>query len=330
MAHCSGACVVESLDPAHCGACGATCTSSQVCSLGKCVPRTNTVLVSGITGGVAIALDASYAYFVDSAGVHAVPRAGGAVVNIADATGTPMGVAVDATYAYWSENTGGAILRAPKDGSGTPSVVAAATQPQGLVIVGGTVYFASNLSGDQSIHAAPAAGGTASVFATLSDGNHFPGSLLQIVANGSNLYVANDQAAYEVPIEADGGAGTPVAVNTIGVSMTAGLIGARSNDFCGFWSGLSGRGLLCEHGEHDLALGELASSITLPECGLVYAAAVSPSGPTHTFLVPDPVLTANGATAQTLTPDDATVLVTDGTSIFFLNSAGELRVLPLP
>jgi hypothetical protein len=122
--------VVEALEPANCGACGQACTGTDVCRLGACVPLASTLVATGLTGAVDLVADAVNLYFVDAAGVHFVPKTGGAVKDIAPATGNPVRVAEDGTYAYWSENMAGSIMRAPKDGSGTPSVVAAATLPQ--------------------------------------------------------------------------------------------------------------------------------------------------------------------------------------------------------
>ena len=50
-------------------------------------------------------------------------------------------LALDGTYVYWSNNLGGAVMRAPKDGSAAPSIVSTAVEPWGIVVAGSYVYF---------------------------------------------------------------------------------------------------------------------------------------------------------------------------------------------
>jgi hypothetical protein len=333
---CNGSCVIENNDPANCGACGNACAAGELCLLGSCVPESLTVVESGVAGTVAIAVDGTTVFFVDGAGVHAAPASGGGPFRkLADGTGKPLRVAVDGTYAYWSENLGGAIMRAPKDGSGSPSLVAAATQPQGLVVVGSTVYWVSNVSGDGTIYQAPAGGGTPSRFATPA-GQVGMNGLQEIVTDGQSLYVANDQCPYRVPILPDGTAGSPVGLTHEGVLEEDGVISGRPNDFCGMWSGLSGEGINCQKGGWGFVHGanEFPGPFVLPSCGLVYSMAGAPnSNDFVTYLVADrDFYSANLKSPRvTLTTDPISApLVTDGSSIYFLDLAGDIRRLPIP
>jgi hypothetical protein len=80
------------------------------------------------------------------------------VQTIAQGQAKPWGLAVEGGYVYWSNGLGGAILRAPSDGSGSPQVVASATQPTDIALFQGNVYWI-DLS-DGNVWSAPEAGGS--------------------------------------------------------------------------------------------------------------------------------------------------------------------------
>jgi hypothetical protein len=294
------------------------------------------VVATGRTGVVALAVDTTTLYFADGSGVHFVPIAGGTVKDLADASGKPLRLAVDAANVYWSENLGGAVMRAPKDGSGSPAVVVAATQPQGLVVVGNTVYWVSNADADQSIHAVPASGGMATTFATV--GPYLFG-LSEIVTDGSNLYVAIQTAAYQIPILAGGVAGTPSSLSTPFHNPVAGPMAARGNDYCTLVGGLSYQGVLCEKGGWvDELIGQDGLSFgpfVLPTCGLVYSE--TGAAPTLvTYLVADRDFYSDNVSTlltRTLYSNNMATsgpLITDGSWIYFFESTGNIRRLPLP
>jgi hypothetical protein len=267
---------------------------------------------------------------------------------VADATGTPARVAVDGTYAYWSESLGGAIMRAPKDGSGSPSLVAASTEPLGLVVVGPTVYWATTYTTDQTIHEAPASGGPATDFATvyldpaLSQGVR--GALGEIATDGSNLFVANQESPYRVPILADGGAGAPIALSQLGLPPTdittgfTGEIAFRANDFCAVWFSINATvDVNCTRGNWAFPEYESSGPIVLPSCGLAYV-----QGKSNTSLLvrlvadrdfyPNPTF-PNGGYPPPLTLNSNPVvgpLVTDGLWIYFFETMGNIRKLPIP
>jgi hypothetical protein len=329
-AACGGTCALLGDDPANCGGCGHACGATDVCVSGLCTPRASTVIASGLTGVTSLAFDGASIFFVDGAGVHTVPKPGGPVKDLAGASGKPAGVAVDTTYAYFTQNLGGAVLRVPKDGSSAPALVATATQPQGIVVLGDTVFWVSNISTDESIHQAPAVGGAATVFATVSDGSHIPSGLQQIATDGSSLVVGNEQAIYEVPVLPNGTAGTQVSFPAPGVTGGAGAIAAGGGEFCGFWSGLSGLGYYCSKGGFDLQLGEHPGPFVLPGCGFVFwnqAGAVPVVG---TYVVADRDFLAGRRVQHTLTTDSAGPMIAYAQNVYFFNTAGEIRVLPVP
>ena len=292
--------------------------------LGACVPRASTVLVSGLSGGLQLTVDATQVYFVDGAGVHAVPKTGGAAKNIADATGKPLRVAVDDTYAYWSENLGGAIMRAPKDGSGSPTLVAAATQPQGVAVADGQVFWVSNEATDYNLYRAAASGGTASVAGPFGPAHALvTGGLQEIVTDGSSVYFASDGAAFSLPIEADGGLGASTSIQA-GAREVPAFIAARSGQYCGAWAGALAdiAGIVCSGEPPIQFMGPLQLvAPTMPACGLAYGNAGS-------WLIAQRDL--GTGFAMSLATDQPVSMATDGPNIYLLNTAGEIRVLPLP
>jgi hypothetical protein len=333
---CGNACVVEALDPANCGACGHYCTGTDVCRLGNCVTLASTAVVTGVTGGLDLVADAVNLYFVDAAGVHSVPKTGGAVTDIAPATGNPVRVAVDDTYAYWSENLAGSIMRAPKDGSGTPSVVATATTlPQGLVVVGGTVYWVSSSTADDNVYAVPATGGSAGTLTTVTDQGGL-GGLQEIRTDGTDLFVAAYLGVFKIAIP--GGATSSFYPTGSVFTFLPGAIAARPGQECAFDTGIDT--IRCETGGFGLVVGYVLTSdtaLTLPECGIVYGRANgSPTGLSATFLVSNVEMDGQnlngdlGYPQYGLFPYAAVALTNDGPNVYFIDSTGSIRGLPIP
>jgi hypothetical protein len=115
-----------------------------------------------------LAVGSQYVYWTDASSMVArVPIAGGAVQTIAQGQSKPWGLDVDGAYVYWSNQLGGAIMRALDDGSGTPQVVASASQPGDLAVHAGNVYWIDQGS---NVWVAPETGGTASVAASPGTG----------------------------------------------------------------------------------------------------------------------------------------------------------------
>jgi hypothetical protein len=327
---CGGACVLAVADANNCGACGHACAASEVCSRGVCTPRAATVLASGIGGAVSVALDAQSVAWVDAAGVHVVPRAGGAAKDLAPATDKPLRVALDATYAYWSDAVGGAIMRAPKDGSGAPALLTAAAQPQGLAVVGSTVYWVSSNTGDAFIRQVPASGGTSSIFYTVDATASAP-PLFEIVAGGTTLVVAEGSLppqTMRIPILADGTAGTPtVLITSPDWLVSSGDVAARAGNFCSVFSGHPGEwGFQCLSGIAFTPVGA-GTRFTLPACGLAFSGGGIEIIAQRDFNNPTPFAPSP---VQTFSSDRAVAITSDDTDLCFINTAGELRVLPMP
>jgi hypothetical protein len=219
-------------------------------------------------------------------------------------------------------------MRAPKDGSGSPSLVAAANFPQGLVVVGSTVYWVDSSATTGTIHQAPSSGGSASAFATLPA--IATPTLYEIVTDGSSLYVADANSPYKIPILPNGTAGSFVALGHAGFNdELAGAIAARANDFCGMGVELSLQAIKCQSGA---TVGfysgiDVPGPFVLPACGLVYTTVVSTNYQDFAaHLIPE-----RASTTITLTSNPITgPLVTDGSWIYYFEAAGNVRRLPIP
>jgi hypothetical protein len=107
-----------------------------------------------------LALDKSHLYFTSCrtcAGfVFADTLATNQVASLADSRCCPWGVAVDSSEVYWSESTGGAIVKEALAG-GTPTDVASVSgEAQGLTVDGSDVYWVQSTDGaDGGIWKAP-------------------------------------------------------------------------------------------------------------------------------------------------------------------------------
>jgi hypothetical protein len=337
---------VESVDRAHCGQCGRACTGTDECVLGQCVSRASTVIAAGLNvvndaGGqspyVHVVLDATNVYFVDGNGVHFVPKAGGAVKDLAPAAGKPARVAVDDTYAYWSVNLGAAIMRAPKDGSGTPTLVTAATQPQGLVVDATDVFWVSNLpgAGDDNIHVAPKTGGTSTIFKS-----QLGGEVDDIITDGTFLYVAaqggnaSNPTAYTIPIAADGGAGSSFAFLPAPMFGEKNYLAAHPGEFCVASVATCAvndcAGIQCNVGMYSTFAPTpdlFVSAMAMSPCALVYGELYAKK---QTVVAPLRDVMQNRRAEIQLTTDQAVAIASDGERVYVIESGGSLRSLPIP
>jgi hypothetical protein len=157
---CGGSCVRVDFDPANCGACGNSCPGGDLCQQGQCVPFANVVIATtGLAASSSGLLTAHQAgdVFVDGARVlytdlgantvNSIPLAGGTPKTLGTNQAAPVRVVGDGVYAYWSSYLGGAILRAPEDGTGNVEVVAPASQPWALAVDAVYVYWVDTQTG---------------------------------------------------------------------------------------------------------------------------------------------------------------------------------------
>jgi hypothetical protein len=149
-------CVSLSSDANHCGACGAQC--SGVCVAGSCEgPGASTVAtLTSPPEPHTLRQDATHLYWISGDAVLRVSKQGGTVETIASGQFKPYRVVVAGGNAYWSNNLGAAVVRAPVTG-GAAQVFAAANLPTHIASEGSYIYWVDE--GTLGIRRAPVGGG---------------------------------------------------------------------------------------------------------------------------------------------------------------------------
>jgi hypothetical protein len=155
----------------------------------------------------AIAVDATDAYFTTPTAVMKVPVTGGpAVVASPGKDASFAGIVVDATNVYWTNySNGGSTMFLPKAGGPATAVDTGGAYPSGIVVQGGSIYWA--LFGSDEIKTAPIAGGPATVFAS---GQNAPRTGL--AADSTHLYWITEGDIPNRLVKAPLAGGPPVVV----------------------------------------------------------------------------------------------------------------------
>jgi hypothetical protein len=135
---CGGRCIDVQSDALNCGTCGRSCMG-QPCAEGACTPIT---LSSTFVAWGSLAQDVDTLYFTNSDGtLRSVPKAGGPTRTIADGLGSPIGLGVDATYAYISDSAANKILKIALSNGAVTDLVTNQSGPQALVVDATNVYW---------------------------------------------------------------------------------------------------------------------------------------------------------------------------------------------
>jgi hypothetical protein len=106
---------------------------------------TTLALATGLIYHRALAVDDSYIYFGDNAGVNRVPKGGGAVATLAPGYDSHE-LALDGSYVYWTEWTvvgDDAIRRVAKIGGGVETILSGGSlaNPMGIAVDESYVYW---------------------------------------------------------------------------------------------------------------------------------------------------------------------------------------------
>jgi hypothetical protein len=148
-------------------------------------------LASGLGTPVDIELDSTNVYWVDTSSltVATVPKAGGAVVQLAQNVTGPLHLGADA-YVYFMQ--AGAVARAPKDGTGpTQVLLASAAVPGQFIGVDAQKLYFAPLPGAYTFESVPISGGSAQTLfdmRTVIGGNPSGISLEAVVFDGKNIW----------------------------------------------------------------------------------------------------------------------------------------------
>jgi hypothetical protein len=280
--------------------------------------------------------------------VRAVPKGGGPVITIATGQGKPLRLSLDATYVYWTNNLGGAVMRAPKDGSAPPSIVSTAMLPQGIVVSGSYVYFTN---GDGTIQRAPASGGTPMLWTTYtvpSVGDQGPDSPFELVSDGAGTalwgnFNYSNIGYYGVIVETAMATGSVVATRDIGLDQSQlGMV-------TGYPLAVDAKHVFTVWGNFEVVLswydksslqaagGDLVldnqpqtkvAAITSIPCAVLWTSAHTISS---TQIISSLEMYVFGTTSQvSLLSTSGNRLASDGSFVYWTDASGAIGKLPLP
>ena len=165
----------------NCGACGHDCLAG-ICEAGRCLPI---VLVSGEPSPYGLALDDTRVYWtqnVDGGSVRSIDKSGDAstLVTVVPGLPDPEFVAVDETNVYVT-NQGGPVMRAPKTGAASATVLTPSYAGLHDLALDDTVVYYSDRDTSGGIYSVPKDGGASTRFAFAQQ----PGS---IAIDAQNVY----------------------------------------------------------------------------------------------------------------------------------------------
>jgi hypothetical protein len=161
----------------------------KACPVAGCGTRPM-VYASGLTNARGIAVDGTNIYFSAAGAIYSCPLSGCVGgPSILTAAGSPYGVAVDATYVYWVDDSDNTAHRVPKTGGGASQVVYDAGdgvvyRPFKCVADGTYLYF---MDYDENAFRLPVAGGPLAFLGSGNNGGVF-GNSFGITTDPANVY----------------------------------------------------------------------------------------------------------------------------------------------
>ena len=165
---------------------------------------TATTLATGLDEVWAIAIDASYLYFLDQAGantnspqgkIERIALAGGTPEVLATGAKTFAGIAVDSTYVYWTQtdanqngqlSSNGEIMRVPLGGGSPQTVASSQPIPMSIAVDSTGIYwlnYGTNGSGDCT--------STTGALEKLSPGSTAPTTIAAGIETGISLFLTS-------------------------------------------------------------------------------------------------------------------------------------------
>lgn len=160
-----------------------------------------TTLVSGVSGPGPIAVDATSVYVSEGWWIKRVPRAGGAVSILSQASFYITSLDIDGTHVYWVEDDLGTVRKAPLAGGAATFLGSGNGRPFDLRVNGGSVYW---LLGLDRLLRVPTTGGPIETLA---------GSLLAaeaLAVDASSAFFTESDAGRVSRIAATGGSVEPI------------------------------------------------------------------------------------------------------------------------
>lgn len=175
LTRCGNVCADTSSDPAHCGACGTSCKSTESCQLGVCTPKPPTIIQDNFAS--AANLPASTRSF------EATVRFSEPVTGVADGVTVNGGAVVDAiktidpaNYSIRFDGLYNATTFTVQFGAKIQSLAGVALQPtQRTIVVGGKVLYVV-VGGRGTKDGSTPANAMASISAAISTAHAEPGT----------------------------------------------------------------------------------------------------------------------------------------------------------
>ena len=189
---------------------------------------TPVTLASGQAGAYGIAVDSANVYWTNNGTWNGHAYQGGGVMS-APLTGVPDGgvpttlysgqvgpyaqIAVDSTSVYWTNSSGGSVMKAGLDGGSLVTLASGQAEPYGIAVDSTSVYwtnFNNESVGVGSVMKVGLDGGVPIALATGQSGPYF------ILVDSTTLYWTNDEVVEANPpgtimkLDLDGG--TPVTL----------------------------------------------------------------------------------------------------------------------
>jgi formylglycine-generating enzyme required for sulfatase activity len=204
LSWCSGACVDKQTNNSNCGGCGIACSANPPSTALCTAGRCLVTLASGQEYPAIVAVDATTVYWTNNSGgtVMKVPTGGGTPTALASGQGYPYDIAVDATTVYWTNNSGGTVMKVPT-GGGTPTALASGQNAgYGIAVDATSVYWTTS---GGTVMKVPMDGGTPT---TLASGQNAPN---YIAVDATSVYWTNQNGNTVMKVPTGGGTPTTLA-----------------------------------------------------------------------------------------------------------------------
>ena len=236
------------------------------------------------------------------------------LLTLASVQNEPYGIAVDGTNVYWTNQSGGTVMKVLKNGGGAPVTLASGQDSAETIAVDGTNVYWANWA-DGTVMAVPIAGGTPTTLASGQD------VVYGIAVDGNNVYWTDLNYGAVMAVPVGGGTPTTLASNQVyplGIAVESGTV---------YWTNYFGGTVMTVPTGGGTPV-TLTSGQNRPAFMTVYATNLYWSDLDYGTVMAMPT---SGGTPTTLASgqDYAWAIAADGTNVYWTNS-GTGTVMSVP